>query len=90
MEEHPDTKAIYPIHMNPAVRSAAHAELDGFERLRIVEPLEVFDFHNYMAKSHLILTDSGGNSRRSTFAGKASVGYEGYDRATRRGGVGNA
>ena len=70
MEEHSDTKAIYPIHMNPVVRSAAHAELDGFERLRIVEPLEVFDFHNYMAKSHLILTDSGGIQEEAPSLGK--------------------
>ena len=54
MEERPDTKAIYPIHMNPQVRSAAHEELDGFDRLRIVDPLEVMDFHNFMARSHLI------------------------------------
>ena len=53
MEEHPDTKAIYPIHMNPEVRRAAHAELDGFDRLRIVEPLEVLDFHNFMDASYL-------------------------------------
>ena len=48
MEEHPDVKAVYPIHMNPEVRRAAHAELDGFDRLRIVEPLEVIDFHNFI------------------------------------------
>lgn len=60
MEENPDTKAIYPIHMNPIVRKAAHEELDGFDRLRIIEPLDVLDFHNYMARSFLILTDSGG------------------------------
>lgn len=60
MEEHPDTKAIYPIHMNPKVRKAAHEELDGFDRLHIIDPLEVLDFHNFMARSYLILTDSGG------------------------------
>jgi len=70
MEEHPDTKAIYPIHMNPAVRAAAHAELDGFDRLRIVEPLEVLDFHNFMAASHLILTDSGGIQEEAPSLGK--------------------
>lgn len=70
MEEHPDTKAIYPIHMNPLVRQAAHAELDGFDRLRIVEPLEVFDFHNFMARSYLILTDSGGIQEEAPFLGK--------------------
>lgn len=70
MEEHPDVKAIYPIHMNPAVREAAHAELDGFDRLRLVEPLEVFDFHNFMAASYLILTDSGGIQEEAPSLGK--------------------
>lgn len=70
MEEYPDTKAIYPIHMNPKVRAAAHAELDGFERLRIVEPFEVLDFHNFMAASHLILTDSGGIQEEAPGLGK--------------------
>lgn len=70
MEEHPDTKAIYPIHMNPKVREAAHAELDGFNRLHIIEPLEVLDFHNFMAASHLILTDSGGIQEEAPSLGK--------------------
>lgn len=70
MEEHPDVKAIYPIHMNPLVREAAHEELDGFDRLRIVEPLEVLDFHNFMAASHLILTDSGGIQEEAPGLGK--------------------
>lgn len=70
MEEHPDTKAIYPIHMNPEVRRAAHEELDGFERLRIVDPLEVLDFHNFMAASYLILTDSGGIQEEAPSLGK--------------------
>lgn len=70
MEEHPDVKAIYPIHMNPRVREAAHAELDGFDRLRIVEPLDVLDFHNFMARSYLILTDSGGVQEEAPGLGK--------------------
>lgn len=70
MEGCPDTKAIYPIHMNPQVRCAAHEELDGFDRLRIVEPLEVVDFHNFMARSHLILTDSGGIQEEAPSLGK--------------------
>lgn len=70
MEENPDTKAIYPIHMNPKVRKAAHAELDGFDRLRIIEPLDVLDFHNYMARSYLVLTDSGGIQEEAPFLGK--------------------
>lgn len=70
MEEHPDTKAIYPIHMNPLVRKAAHEELDGFDRLHIVDPLEVLDFHNFMAASYLILTDSGGIQEEAPSLGK--------------------
>lgn len=70
MEEHPDTKAIYPIHMNPTVRKAAHAELDGFDRLHIIDPLEVLDFHNFMARSYLILTDSGGIQEEAPSLGK--------------------
>lgn len=70
MEERPDTKAIYPIHMNPQVRKAAHEELDGFDRLKIIEPLEVVDFHNFMARSYLILTDSGGIQEEAPSLGK--------------------
>lgn len=70
MEEHPDTRAIYPIHMNPQVRRAAHEELDGFDRLRIIDPLEVVDFHNFMARSYLILTDSGGIQEEAPSLGK--------------------
>lgn len=70
MEEHSDVKAIYPIHMNPLVREAAHAELDGFDRLHIINPLEVLDFHNFMAASYLILTDSGGIQEEAPSLGK--------------------
>ncbi len=70
MEERPGTKAIYPIHMNPQVRKAAHAELDGFDRLRIIDPLGVVDFHNFMARSYLILTDSGGIQEEAPSLGK--------------------
>lgn len=59
-EEHQDIKIIYPIHMNPAVRRAADEELKGQDRIRIIEPLDVLDFHNFMSRSYLILTDSGG------------------------------
>ena len=70
VEEHPDTKAIYPIHMNPKVRKAAHEELDGFGRLHIIDPLEVLDFHNFIARSYLILTDSGGIQEEAPSLGK--------------------
>lgn len=60
MDEHEDVKAIYPIHKNPLVREAAKEIFGDFDRLKIIEPLDVVDFHNFCANSHLILTDSGG------------------------------
>lgn len=60
IEEHPNTKAIYPIHMNPKVRKTAEEILGKEDRIKIVEPLEVVDFHNFINKSHIIVTDSGG------------------------------
>ena len=60
MEEHTDVKAIYPIHMNPLVREAAAQELSGCDRIHIIEPLDVLDFHNFLSRSYMILTDSGG------------------------------
>ncbi len=60
LEEHPECKAVYPIHMNPAVRQSADEELGGCDRIHIIEPLEVFDCHNFEARSYLCLTDSGG------------------------------
>ena len=70
MDEHPDVKAIYPIHMNPAVRRAADEELRGCDRIHIIEPLEVLDFHNFLARSELILTDSGGIQEEAPSLGK--------------------
>ena len=70
MEEHPDIKAIYPIHMNPVVRQAAAEELGNFDRIRIIDPLEVLDFHNFLARSYLILTDSGGIQEEAPSLGK--------------------
>lgn len=70
MDEHPDVKAIYPIHMNPVVRQAAAAELGGCDRIHIIEPLDVLDFHNFMARSYLILTDSGGIQEEAPSLGK--------------------
>lgn len=70
LDEHPDVKAIYPIHMNPAVREAAHEELDGCDRIRIIEPLDVLDFHNFLARCYLILTDSGGIQEEAPSLGK--------------------
>ena len=70
MDEHPDVKAIYPIHMNPLVRQAADEELGDCDRVRIIEPLDVLDFHNFLARSYLILTDSGGIQEEAPSLGK--------------------
>ncbi|WP_416326823.1 non-hydrolyzing UDP-N-acetylglucosamine 2-epimerase [[Eubacterium] hominis] len=60
MDEHSDVKAIYPIHMNPTVREIANSILGNDDRIHIIDPLEVVDFHNFLSRSYLILTDSGG------------------------------
>lgn len=70
LDEHPDVKAIYPIHMNPIVRSTARKILGDDDRIHIIEPLEVLDFHNFLARSYLILTDSGGIQEEAPALGK--------------------
>ena len=70
MDEYHDIKAIYPIHMNPSVRKAAEEELGGCDRIHIIEPLEVIDFHNFLSRSYLILTDSGGIQEEAPSLGK--------------------
>ncbi len=70
MDEHPDVKAIYPIHMNPQVRQTAAEILGDDDRIHIIEPLDVLDFHNFMARSALILTDSGGIQEEAPSLGK--------------------
>jgi len=70
IEENQDTKAIYPIHLNPVVRDAANQELDGCDRIHIIEPLSVMDFHNFMSRSFFILTDSGGIQEEAPSLGK--------------------
>ncbi|WP_455720065.1 non-hydrolyzing UDP-N-acetylglucosamine 2-epimerase [Agathobacter sp.] len=70
MDEHPDVKAIYPIHMNPVVRETANEILGDDDRIHIIEPLEVLDFHNFLANSYLILTDSGGIQEEAPSLGK--------------------
>ena len=70
MDEHPDVKAIYPIHMNPTVRQTAAEILGGDDRIHIIEPLDVLEFHNIIARSDLILTDSGGIQEEAPSLGK--------------------
>ena len=70
LSEYPDVKALYPIHKNPLVRSIAWEELKNCENIRIVEPLDVIECHNIMARSFLILTDSGGMQEEAPSLGK--------------------
>ena len=84
MDEHPDVKAIYPIHMNPAVRERAEKELSGCDRIRIIEPLEVLDFHNFLARSYMILTDSGGIQEEAPSLGKPVAADNSCSRMRRR------
>ena len=70
LEENPDVKAVYPVHMNPKVRETAGEVLGGCDRIRLIEPLDVLDFHNFMEHSYLILTDSGGIQEEAPSIGK--------------------
>lgn len=70
IDEHPDVKAIYPIHKNPVVREVADEIFGNNKRVKIIEPLEVLDFHNFLSRSYLILTDSGGIQEEAPSLGK--------------------
>lgn len=70
VDETPDIKVIYPIHLNPIVRKAADEELGNDDRIHLIEPLDVLDFHNFMARCHIILTDSGGIQEEAPSLGK--------------------
>lgn len=70
LDEHDDVRAIYPIHRNPAVREAAAEIFGDDERIHIIEPLDVLDFHNFLARSYLVLTDSGGIQEEAPSLGK--------------------
>ena len=70
VEDHEDVKVIYPIHMNPKVRELASEELQGNPDIKLIEPLDVVDFQNTMARAYLILTDSGGIQEEAPSLGK--------------------
>ena len=70
LDEHPEVRVLYPIHKNPLVRQAAEQVFAGESRLRLIEPLDVLDFHNFMARADLILTDSGGIQEEAPALGK--------------------
>lgn len=70
VDEFDDVKVIYPIHMNPRVREVANEVFGDADRVKLIEPLEVFDFHNFQNKSYIILTDSGGIQEEAPSLGK--------------------
>lgn len=70
LERYPDVKAIYPVHLNPLVRQIAEEELGGQKRIHRIEPLDVLDFHNFMSRCELVLTDSGGIQEEAPSLGK--------------------
>ena len=72
-----DCKVLYPIHMNPVVRNIAEEELCGCDRIRLIEPLEVLDFHNFLARCYLVLTDSGGIQEEAPALGTVSYTHLG-------------
>lgn len=70
VDETPDIKVIYPVHPNPAVRAVAKTALGGHDRIHLIEPLDVMEFHNILARSYLVLTDSGGVQEEAPSLGK--------------------
>ena len=70
VDEFPDVKVIYPIHLNPKVREVAKEVFKETDRVKLIEPLVVFDFHNFQNKAYLILTDSGGIQEEAPSLGK--------------------
>ena len=70
VDEFQDVKAVYPVHLNPKVRKVANEVLGDNERIKLINPLEVIDFHNFINKSYLILTDSGGIQEEAPSLGK--------------------
>ena len=70
VDEFSDIKVLYPIHLNPIVRGIASEIFEGCDRVKLIEPLEVFDFHNFINKSYLILSDSGGIQEEAPSLGK--------------------
>ncbi|WP_329739646.1 non-hydrolyzing UDP-N-acetylglucosamine 2-epimerase [Enorma massiliensis] len=70
LDEHDDVKAVFPVHLNPAVRDVASEMFEGCDRIRLIDPLDVFAFHNFLARCHSVLTDSGGIQEEAPGLGK--------------------
>jgi len=70
VEDFDDVKVVYPIHLNPIIREIADVELNGCKRVKLIEPLEVVDFHNFLNNAFIIMTDSGGIQEEAPSLGK--------------------
>ena len=70
VDRYPDVRILYPVHMNPQIRKIAAEELSGNNRIQLIEPLDVFDCHNFMNRAAFILTDSGGIQEEAPSLGK--------------------
>lgn len=70
LEEFHDIKVVYPVHKSPKVREVANEEFAGEDRIKLIEPLDVFEFHNYMNQCYLVMTDSGGIQEEAPSLGK--------------------
>lgn len=73
VDETPDIKVLYPIHINPAIRETANTVFGNHARIRLIEPLNVLDFHNFLSRAFLILTDSGGIQEEAPGMGKPVI-----------------
>ena len=73
MNENPDVKIVYPVHLNPIVQNTAKEMFGDEDRVRLIEPLNVIDFHNFMSRSYMILTDSGGVQEEAPSLGKPVI-----------------
>ena len=73
MQKHKDVKIIYPVHLNPIVQQTAKEILGDSDRIKLIEPLDVIDFHNLINRSYLILTDSGGIQEEAPSLGKPVI-----------------
>lgn len=70
VESHPDVEVVYPVHLSPAVRDCAQRELGGVARIHLIEPVDVDEMHNLIARCHLVMTDSGGLQEEAPAMGK--------------------
>ena len=84
VDQEPDIEVVYPVHLSPAVQEGGNDLLGNHERIHLIEPLDVFDFHNLASRSYFIMSDSGGCPGRGSIIRKTSIGIARYNRTPRR------